>query len=215
MLLTFIPLIAFISGTIAAGSDGMVLVKRQAQTTTATVTKTVFRTVTVAPTSTRMSTSSTIAAAKTTSTSTSASVQQASSTSTAVASNQSGASDSLQFAALKTHNDFRALHGKFKIHRLLRVDAGLTFIEFLGANPLNWNATLVAAAQKWANGCQFKHSGGTLGPYGENLAALSGTNTISAGIKLWNDEAKDYTPDNPNYSYAHPNLPFEAPLRIH
>lgn len=35
-----------------------------------------------------------------------------------------------------------------------------------GAVDLKWDDTLANAAQKWANGCQFKHSGGTLGPYG-------------------------------------------------
>lgn len=61
----------------------------------------------------------------------------------------SGIRGSLQWKAMKSHNDFRALYG---------------------AQPLAWNKTLVAAAQKWGNGCVFKHSGGVLGPFGENLA---------------------------------------------
>jgi uncharacterized protein YkwD len=48
-------------------------------------------------------------------------------------------------AYLKAHNDFRAKHG---------------------ARALSWDNTLAAKAQQWANRCQFKHSGGTLGPYG-------------------------------------------------
>lgn len=61
----------------------------------------------------------------------------------------SGARGSLQWIAMKAHNDFRAKYD---------------------APPMAWNKTLVAAAQKWGNGCQFKHSGGVLGPFGENLA---------------------------------------------
>jgi pathogenesis-related protein 1 len=35
-----------------------------------------------------------------------------------------------------------------------------------GAVNLVWNNTLANAAQQWANGCKFQHSGGSLGPYG-------------------------------------------------
>lgn len=58
----------------------------------------------------------------------------------------SGAPGSLEFLALKDHNDFRALHN---------------------ASALAWNASLAMGAQGWANQCMFKHSGG---PFGENLA---------------------------------------------
>ncbi|KAJ7337710.1 CAP domain-containing protein, partial [Mycena albidolilacea] len=40
-----------------------------------------------------------------------------------------------------------------------------------GAVALKWNNSLAVAAQKWADKCVFKHSGGTLGQFGENLAA--------------------------------------------
>lgn len=46
---------------------------------------------------------------------------------------------------LNSHNQFRAQHG---------------------ARALAWDNNLAAKAQQWANRCQFKHSGGTLGPYG-------------------------------------------------
>lgn len=59
---------------------------------------------------------------------------------------------SLQWKAMKSHNDFRSLHG---------------------AQPLIWNQTLAVAAQRWGDRCQFKHSGGVLGPFGENLAVSS------------------------------------------
>jgi pathogenesis-related protein 1 len=46
---------------------------------------------------------------------------------------------------MSTHNTVRAQHG---------------------AVNLVWNNTLSSAAQRWANGCKFGHSGGSLGPYG-------------------------------------------------
>lgn len=41
-----------------------------------------------------------------------------------------------------------------------------TVREAHGATDLVWNNTLATAAQNWANGCVFEHSGGSLGPYG-------------------------------------------------
>ncbi|KAF6766373.1 PR-1-like protein [Ephemerocybe angulata] len=69
-----------------------------------------------------------------------------------------------------------------------------------GAADLTWSDSLAAAAQKWANNCQFKHSGGSLGAFGENLSA--GTNMDIAGaVKLWADEAPQYDPSNPQFSH--------------
>jgi len=79
-------------------------------------------------------------------------------------------------AYLSGHNTFRAKHG---------------------AAALTWSDKLAAAAQKWASGCVFKHSGGSVGPYGENLAAGTGSFSIANGISLWTNEAKDYNPSNP------------------
>ncbi|KAF7329456.1 PR-1-like protein [Mycena kentingensis (nom. inval.)] len=86
-----------------------------------------------------------------------------------------------------------------------------------GAVPLVWSNTLAAAAQVWADKCVFEHSGGTLGPFGENLAAGSGDFSIAAGVKAWTDEAtrlqvplplpaddgltEDYNPANPQPSH--------------
>ncbi|KAG7085346.1 hypothetical protein E1B28_002912 [Marasmius oreades] len=72
---------------------------------------------------------------------------------------------------LNAHNSFRAKHS---------------------AAPLKWSNTLAAAAQKWVNRCQFQHSGGAVGPYGENLAAGTGGFNGVAGVKLWTDEASEY-----------------------
>ncbi|KAL0061350.1 hypothetical protein AAF712_011808 [Marasmius tenuissimus] len=78
---------------------------------------------------------------------------------------------------LKAHNDFRAKHGAAK---------------------LTWSDTLANAAQKWANRCEFKHSGGAV----ENLAAGSGGGyTALSGVKSWTDEASSYNPSNPQPSH--------------
>ncbi|KZO94579.1 PR-1-like protein [Calocera viscosa TUFC12733] len=84
-------------------------------------------------------------------------------------------------AYLKAHNDFRAKHG---------------------AHALAWDNTLSQKAQQWANRCVFKHSGGSLGAYGENLAAGTGSKyDVFAAVKSWTDESKDYNPHNPQPSH--------------
>jgi pathogenesis-related protein 1 len=75
-----------------------------------------------------------------------------------------------QRAYLKAHNSVRAQHG---------------------AAPLVWNQTLSDAGASWAKRCEFKHSGGILGPFGENLAA--GTRETPEGaVKSWTDEVSAY-----------------------
>ncbi|CCM00951.1 uncharacterized protein FIBRA_02998 [Fibroporia radiculosa] len=67
-----------------------------------------------------------------------------------------------------------------------------------GATPLTWNYTLAAAAQEWADGCVFDHSGGTL----ENLAAGTGSSYgISAAISSWTNEVSEYDPNDPVASH--------------
>ncbi|KAL0566726.1 hypothetical protein V5O48_015279 [Marasmius crinis-equi] len=82
---------------------------------------------------------------------------------------------------LNEHNSFRAKHG---------------------AAALKWSDTLANAAQSWANRCVFEHSGGAVGPYGENLAAGAGGgwNALS-GVKGWENEASDYNPNSPQPSH--------------
>ncbi|KAF9458191.1 CAP domain-containing protein [Collybia nuda] len=71
-----------------------------------------------------------------------------------------------------------------------------------GAVDLVWSDNLAAKAQQWANGCQFKHSGGSLGAFGENLAAGTGSSYgISTAIKSWTDEVGRYNPSNPQASH--------------
>jgi len=67
---------------------------------------------------------------------------------------------------------------------------------------LTWSDQLASKAQQWANNCKFQHSGGSLGPFGENLAAGTGSSyNIQAAIKSWTDESKDYNPSNPVASH--------------
>ncbi len=55
---------------------------------------------------------------------------------------------------------------------------------------LTWNTTVVAAAQKVANTCVFKHSGNG---YGENIYAAAGSiPTASAVVKSWTSESVNY-----------------------
>ncbi|KAI0348617.1 PR-1-like protein [Trametopsis cervina] len=84
-------------------------------------------------------------------------------------------------AYLNAHNTIRAQHG---------------------ASPLTWSDTAAAKAQQWANNCVFQHSGGTLGPFGENLAAGTGSSYgISEAVKSWTDEVSEYDPNNPQPSH--------------
>ena len=58
---------------------------------------------------------------------------------------------------------------------------------------LTWNTTVVAAAQKVANTCVFKHSGNG---YGENIYAAAGSSpTPTAVVNSWTSEKANY-----NYS---------------
>ncbi|KAI0361709.1 PR-1-like protein [Trametes cingulata] len=82
---------------------------------------------------------------------------------------------------LQAHNSVRAQHG---------------------AAPLSWSDDLAAKAQQWANNCVFQHSGGKLGPFGENLAAGTGSSYgIQEAVKSWTDEVSEYDPNNPQPSH--------------
>jgi len=66
-----------------------------------------------------------------------------------------------------------------------------------GAVDLTWSDDLATAAQNWASGCVFQHSGGSLGAFGENLAAGSSDYTIADGVGDWASEASQYKASNP------------------
>jgi uncharacterized protein YkwD len=63
--------------------------------------------------------------------------------------------------------------------------------------PLTWSDNLASKAQQWANNCVFEHSGGTLGDFGENIAAGSGSFDISNAVGAWAAEAAQYDPNDP------------------
>ncbi|RDX55942.1 PR-1-like protein [Lentinus brumalis] len=117
--------------------------------------------------------------AKTTTTKEAAPTQKASSGNSS--SNSGATSQSDIDAYLQAHNSVRAQHG---------------------ASPLSWSDDLAASAQSWANNCVFQHSGGKLGPFGENLAAGTGNSYgIGPAVKSWTDEVSDYDPSNPEASH--------------
>ncbi|KZT40053.1 PR-1-like protein [Sistotremastrum suecicum HHB10207 ss-3] len=92
---------------------------------------------------------------------------------------QTSSSDIDQY--LQFHNTIRAQHG---------------------ANALTWSDNLASKAQQWANGCVFKHSGGTLGPFGENLAAGTGSGYgIQNAVQDWTNEVSQYDPNDPQPSH--------------
>ena len=66
-----------------------------------------------------------------------------------------------------------------------------------GAHPLTWNTKLASAAQKVVATCQFQHSHGRFGDYGENLAAGNGSYPIATAVEDWIDEERDYDPRHP------------------
>jgi pathogenesis-related protein 1 len=72
-----------------------------------------------------------------------------------------------QQAYLDAHNSVRAQHG---------------------AAALTWDSSLSDAAQSWGERCVFEHSGGSLGPFGENLFAVTGSGTPAGAVKAWTDE---------------------------
>ncbi|POY75309.1 hypothetical protein BMF94_1680 [Rhodotorula taiwanensis] len=93
----------------------------------------------------------------------------------------SGEADAFVKTILDGHNDFRRKHD---------------------AADLVWNTTLQASAQKWAEHCVWEHSGGKVGPYGENLSAVvpfqkNDKFDPMSGISVWNGEEKDYDYSKP------------------
>src|ERR1700722_1075640 len=65
---------------------------------------------------------------------------------------------------LAAHNDVRATYG---------------------SPALNWSQSLATAAETCANQCVFENTGGSLGPYGENIAAGTGAFTAEAAVNLF------------------------------
>lgn len=58
-------------------------------------------------------------------------------------------------------------------------------------SDLEWSNDLQGKAQAYANQCQLKHSDGSIGPFGENLAAATGTFGARRAVALFvEDKAK-------------------------
>jgi len=72
------------------------------------------------------------------------------------------------------------------------------------APPLAWSSTLAAAAQSWANRCQFVHSPRESRPnQGENLAWGSGSFASAASsVERWYAEVSKYNFSSPGFSPA-------------
>ncbi|KAJ4479223.1 CAP domain-containing protein [Lentinula aciculospora] len=71
------------------------------------------------------------------------------------------------------------------------------------ASPLTWSDDLAAGAQVWADACNFKHSDGVLSeiPYGENLAAATGSFSVNAAVESFmGDDEDTYDPSEPTFS---------------
>ncbi|CAL1701261.1 unnamed protein product [Somion occarium] len=68
-----------------------------------------------------------------------------------------------------------------------------------GADPLNWSEDLAAKARSWAEGCQFRHTDGALGPLGDNLTAGTGDFTAAKAVAKFTDEA--YDPKHPSFNH--------------
>ncbi|KAF9015338.1 CAP domain-containing protein [Cyathus striatus] len=135
-------------------------------------THTTVSSVTAEPTTEASPTTTSIRVASTSSTT----ARAAETSSSASASTGSTTSSSDIDAYLAGHNTVRANHG---------------------ASALTWSDELASKAQQWANGCVFEHSGGSLGDFGEDLAAGGGDFSITSAVKLWTDEASEYDPSNP------------------
>ncbi|KAG8974348.1 hypothetical protein FRB90_009793, partial [Tulasnella sp. 427] len=104
----------------------------------------------------------------------------AAATTTAASSGSSsddGLTSSQQATFLSLHNSIRSEHG---------------------AVDLTWSDELATAAKGWADNCVFQHSKGAIGPYGENLAAGTGSAyDVSTAMKSWTDEISAYSSSNP------------------
>ncbi|KAH7887533.1 CAP domain-containing protein [Phlebopus sp. FC_14] len=75
-------------------------------------------------------------------------------------------------------------------------DARATFC----AQPLTWSDELASKAQQWADGCQFQHTEGKMGPYGENIAAGTGDFTIPKAMGMFLKDMATLDPANPTFS---------------
>lgn len=64
-----------------------------------------------------------------------------------------------------------------------------------------WSTELQAAAQGYADSCQFANPAGALGAVGTNLAAGTGKFDAAAAVTLFMSDASTYDPENPTFSH--------------
>jgi len=69
------------------------------------------------------------------------------------------------------------------------------------AAALMWSTELQAAAQGYADSCQFANPAGALGAVGTNLAAGTGKFDAAAAVTLFMSDASTYDPENPTFSH--------------
>ncbi|TFK43758.1 CAP domain-containing protein [Crucibulum laeve] len=88
----------------------------------------------------------------------------------------------LQTAFLDAHNAVRVMHN---------------------ATTLTWSTELAEKAEKWTDACQFKHTEGVLSdtPYGEIIAAATGSFPVSAAFQTFVRDEAAYNPANPTFTH--------------
>jgi len=64
---------------------------------------------------------------------------------------------------------------------------------------LSWSGDLAAAAQGYADQCQFRHSNGALGPVGENLVAGTGIFTPTQAVQQFLSDG--FNPASPSFTH--------------
>lgn len=65
--------------------------------------------------------------------------------------------------------------------------------ESVGSPPLSWDEGLATLAQSYASKCSLQHSGGALGPVGENLAAGTGIFTAQSAVDLFTSDKRKWS----------------------
>ncbi|KAI0335691.1 PR-1-like protein [Cubamyces sp. BRFM 1775] len=73
--------------------------------------------------------------------------------------------------------------------------------ELFHAPPLTWSDDLASKAQSYAARCELKHSDGANGPVGENLVAATGAFDVKSAVKLFVQDATQFT--NVPFTFSH------------
>ncbi|EIW82287.1 PR-1-like protein [Coniophora puteana RWD-64-598 SS2] len=90
---------------------------------------------------------------------------------------EAGSSDAVSY--LNAHNSVRAAYN---------------------AEPLTWSNELSFLAYQWAGACNFEHTWGSMGAYGENIAAGTGSFSIVDAVGMFTQGVADFDPYDPSYS---------------